>query len=146
VRLALDTRTPLVQSLPELDLNCLRALGRKHVVERQLFLTHLLGMSYERRRPHSLDRSADSFDRDFLVQGLRVSPRGSVYTRLLEPFYEFPRGNHGYSKDRGATKAYRLNASSLKALNAVYCGDEPLPVLVYDENDTETGRGAEWGG
>jgi hypothetical protein len=92
VRLALDTRTPLVERLPELDLDCLRALGRKHVVDRQLFLTQLLGMSYERRRAHWIDRSADSFDRDFLVRGLRVSPRGKVYTRLLEPFYEFPKG------------------------------------------------------
>jgi hypothetical protein len=62
MRLALDTRRPLIQHLPELDLDCLRALGRKHVLERELFLTHLPSMSYERRRTHSLDRSADSFD------------------------------------------------------------------------------------
>src|SRR5689334_17371751 len=90
MRLALDTRTPLVQRLPDLEPTSLRALGRKHVCVRQRFLAELLGLSYERRRPHSLDREADSFDREFLVRGLRVSPRGKVYTRLLKPFYLFP--------------------------------------------------------
>ena len=108
MRLALDLRTPLILLLPQLDLECLRAYGRKHVRDRQRFLVELLAMSYERRRPHTRDRNADSFDRDFLVKGLRVSPHGAVYSRLLEPFYEFPKGNCGYSKEWGATKAYRL--------------------------------------
>ena len=72
MRLALDTRTPLIQRLPDLEPDRLRAFGRKHVGDRQRFLTELLGMSYERRRPHRVDRDADSFDRDFLVEGLRV--------------------------------------------------------------------------
>ena len=139
MRLALDTRTPLIQRLPDLELDRLRALGRKHIGDRQRFLIELLGMSYERRRPHRVDRDADSFDRDFLVEGLRVSPRGKVYTRLLEPFYMFPEGNNGYSKDRDTTKAYRLRSTVLDALHAVYRSEDALPVMVYDEDGAEVG-------
>jgi hypothetical protein len=139
VRLALDTRTPLVLRLPELDLECLRAMGRKHAIDRQLFLVELLGMSYERRRPHRTERQADSFDRDFLVKGLRVSPRADVYTRLLEPFYDFPKGNYGYSKDSGTTKAYRLRSTAWSALQAVYRSDEPVPVILSDDPGKELG-------
>jgi hypothetical protein len=139
VPLALDIRTPIILLLPELDLECLRAYGRKHVSDRQRFLVELLGMSYERRRPHTSDRNADSFDRDFLVKGLRVSPRGAAYGRLLEPFYEFPKGNFGYSKDLGTTKAYRLHGGALRALHAVYRGDEALPVIAYDEDGNQVG-------
>lgn len=103
MRLALDTRTPLTQRLPDLELKRLSELGRKHVGDRQRFLTELFAMSYERRRPHSLDRNADSFDRNFLVKGLRVSPHGKAYTPLLMPFYTFPENNRGYSKERGGS-------------------------------------------
>jgi hypothetical protein len=139
MRLALDTRSELVQRLPDLEPHRLRVWGRKHVCERQRFLARLLGMSYERQRPHSLDPDADSFDRDFLVQGLRVSPRGDRYTPLLNPFYVFPEGNRGYSKDRGTTKAYRIRPTALEALHAVYRGDEPIPVTLYDDDENEVG-------
>ena len=139
MRLALDTRTALIAHLPELQLECLRSFGRKHVHQRQRFLSELLGSSYERRRPHSLDRNADSFDRDYLVQGLRASPSGRVYTQLLEPFYDFPAGNYGYSKDRGSTKAYRLRPRAVSALKTVYRSDEPIPVVVYDDHGNEMG-------
>ena len=67
-------------------------------------------------------------------------PRGKVYTRLLEPFYMFPEGNNGYSKERGGTtKAYRLRPNALGALHAVYRSDEPVPVTVYDETGIEVG-------
>ena len=80
MRLALDTRTPLVQRLPDLEPTSLRALGRKHVCVRQRFLAELLGLSYERRRPHSLDREADSFDREFLVRAVDSRfPRENQY-------------------------------------------------------------------
>jgi hypothetical protein len=139
MRLALDMRRALVQRLPDLEADRLRVWGRKHVCERQHFLARLLGLSYERQRPHSLDRDADSFDRDFLVQGLRISPRGSRYTPLLNPFYLFPEGNRGYSKDKGTTKAYRIRPTALKALHAVYRGDEPVPVILYDDDENEVG-------
>lgn len=139
MRLALDTRRALVERLPDLEPDRIRALGRKHVCDRQRFLAELLGMSYERQRPHSLDWDADSFDRDFLVQGLRASPRGYRYTALLKPFYIFPEGNRGYSKDRGVTKAYRLRPAALKALHAVYRGDEPVPIILYDDHENEVG-------
>jgi hypothetical protein len=90
MRLALDTRTRLIPSLPDLKPDRLRAFGRKHVYDRQRFLADLLGMSYGRRRPHSLDREADSFDRNFLVQGLRASPRGRIYTRAARALLHVP--------------------------------------------------------
>jgi hypothetical protein len=139
MRLALDTRTPLTHRLPDLELKRLSELGRKHVGDRQRFLTELFSMSYERRRPHSLYRDADSFDRNFLVKGLRVSPHGKAYTPLLTPFYTFPEDNRGYSKERGATKAYRLRPTVSAALHAVYRSDETLPVTVYNDNGTEVG-------
>jgi hypothetical protein len=140
MRVTLDTRTPLIERLPDLQPDRLRVLGRKHVCKRQRYLTQLLSTSYERRQPHSVDRDADSFRRDCLVQGLSVSPHGKVYTRLLAPFYVFPEGNYGYSKDRGITKAYRLRPAALDALDAVYRNEEPVPVMVYDENGNEVRR------
>jgi hypothetical protein len=51
----------------------------------------------------------------------------------------FPEGNHGYSKDRGTTKAYRLRPTVLGALHAVYRSDEPVRLNVYDQSGNEVG-------
>ena len=132
MRLALDIRAQLVERLPDLRRDRLGELGRKFIPDRQQFLTQLLSASYERRRPHAKAHGADSFDRDFLVRGLRVARRPSVYGALLDPFYEFPKGNRGYSKDRGVTKPYRIRPHVLAALQTVYASDEPVTVLVQE--------------
>jgi hypothetical protein len=133
----LDYRAALKKRLPDLRKERLRKLGRKHVGVRQRFLVQLLSKSYERRRPHREQRDADAFSRDFLVRGLRASPKADRYCALLEPFYEFTR-NHGYSKTRGVTKPYRLRPHVRTALEEVYESDEPVPVVYTDGQRYET--------
>lgn len=123
MHVVLDTRAALIERIPDLGL----AFSRKHGEERQRFLIDLLTTSYERRRPHAKESAADSFDRSFLVSGLRCSPRN--YKRILSRFYTFSEENRGYDRDRHLTKAYRLRPDVLAGLSRVYEGDEPLPVL-----------------
>lgn len=132
MRLALDTRSALVRQLPELQLS---HLGRKHKQERQDFLVYLLNASYERRRPHETDSTADSFSSRFLLDGLRCSPNGSGYKNRLRPFYQFTEANGGYDKNRKLTKPYRLRPHVVEVLDRVYSGDEALPVVRADTGE-----------
>ncbi len=126
--LRLDICNELAEQLSDLRLDEIRKFGRKHILERQRFLADLLCISYEGRRPHAAQPGADSFDRDFLVRGLRVSPKREAYSALMRPFYTFPEGNYGYSKDAGLTKPYWIRPNVLDAVSAVYASNQASPV------------------
>lgn len=134
MRLTLDTHAALLRHLPEIG----QVKGRKHGGKRQRFLTKMLGISYERLRPHHADSTRDSFSRDYLTRGLRVSKNGDACASVLRPFYEFEEGKKGWSKDRQETKAYRLRPELMTAMHAVYRDTSPLPVLMEDSEGVET--------
>jgi hypothetical protein len=132
VRLALDTRSALVDALPELHL---KNLGRTHKPARQDFLAELITSSYERTRPHRLYSYADSFSIHYLCDGLRCTPNGSHYKNLLRPFFEFTEENRGYDAKKGLTKQYQLRPHVREVLDRIYSGDEPLPVVRVDTGE-----------
>jgi hypothetical protein len=138
MRLTLDTNAPLIDLLPALQLDQIRTLGRKHVAKRQHFLIWLLTASYERRWPHVDSSEADSFSRNYLVQGLRVAPQKDRYKKLLQPFYQFVEDGNGYNRDRGVTKSYRLRPQVREALQTVYESNDPVPVVWRTSEGAET--------
>ena len=128
MRLALEEDDRLTEGIPSLRLDHIARLGRKHVRTRQGFLCRLLSTSYERRHPHSAEPQADSFSREFLRKGLRVSNRKDAIRPFLRDLYDFQEGNHGYDSRTGLTKAYRLRHPAYEVLDAIYGSPDPLPV------------------
>jgi hypothetical protein len=142
VRLFLDTITALLERLPDLRLEAVEKNGgrkRKYARQRQEALARLLSCSYEHCHKHETEPGASAFSRNFLVDELHADKNGAAYAKLLEPFYDFPHGKRGFSKDLHQTKAYYLNAAAINALQAVYEGNTPMRVL--DEHDNVVTRG-----
>jgi hypothetical protein len=121
-----------------LNLDAIRATGgRKHVAQRQGFLSQLVGTAYAGTRPHLSDRSAFSISQAELNEGLRAE--WSTSPKLLAPLFTFPEGNRGYSRDKGLTKPYRLRPAIRDAARDVFTGTVPLPVVC-----AETGKHVTW--
>ena len=128
MRLALEQDDRITSSIPAVRRDRLSSLSRKHVEPRQKFLCDLLAISYERRHPHRSEPRADSFSREFLLKGLRVSARRNVTATYLRDLYSFEEQNRGYNREAGLTKAYRLRDSVRAVLDEVYSSPDPLPI------------------
>jgi hypothetical protein len=137
VRLRLDTTAALVDCLPALSLDEIRQRGGRkgmYAEQRQRALAKMLSCSYEHCHPHKTEIGASYFSRDSFLAEFHVDKNGDAYKRLIEPFYDFPHGDNNYDKDRRLTKPYYLNGFVLEALQSVYEGQTPLPVI--DENNS----------
>lgn len=131
MQLWLDITGALVKKLPTLHVDCIREIGgRKYVRARQTFLVSLLLAAYMKTRPHATEDGAESFTCLELESGLR----SRNYAALLDPFFKFPHGNKGYSRDNGRTKWYRLWPNVLDAVQNVMEGMEPVAVRRWDTN------------
>jgi hypothetical protein len=131
VQLRLDITDALVKKLASLDVETIRAIGgRKHVHARQECLTELVIAGYMKSRPHATNEDAISRTSLELESGLRTRR----YALLLHPFFEFPHGNKGYSRDRRLTKPYRLRWEARNAVQSIVEGLEPVAVRHCDTN------------
>jgi len=115
------------------------------------FLSRLLSLAFFLERPHadllhiSFPSKAGAmngllFASTFYSRDLRKHLGGSHgdYQMYLRPFFDFSERNDGYDKQRRITKAYLLNAETLKTLLKFWAGDGPAKIIDAGNEKTFT--------